>query len=58
MVGDLKYGRTVHSPQALAKFNGNRFYFIAPDALAMPQYILDMLDEKASPGACIAPSTT
>ena len=42
MVGDLKYGRTVHSlTQALAKFNGNRFYFIAPDALAMPQYILD-----------------
>ncbi len=30
MVGDLKYGRTVHSlTQALAKFNGNRFYFIA-----------------------------
>ena len=47
MVGDLKYGRTVHSlTQALAKFSGNRFYFIAPDALAMPQYILDMLDEK------------
>lgn len=22
------------------------FCFIAPDALAMPQYILDMLDEK------------
>ena len=44
---DLKYGRTVHSlTQALAKFDGNRFYFIAPDALAMPQYILDMLDEK------------
>ncbi|MGS6531626.1 YhcH/YjgK/YiaL family protein, partial [Enterobacter hormaechei] len=35
MVGDLKYGRTVHSlTQALAKFNGNRFFFIAPDALA------------------------
>lgn len=46
MVGDLKYGRTVRLTQALAKFNGNRFYFIAPDALAMPQYILDMLDEK------------
>ena len=30
MVGDLKYGRTVHSlTQALAKFDGNRFYFIA-----------------------------
>nr|WP_234480165.1 aspartate carbamoyltransferase [Erwinia sp. S38] len=47
MVGDLKYGRTVHSlTQALAKFEGNRFYFIAPDALAMPTYITDMLDEK------------
>jgi aspartate carbamoyltransferase catalytic subunit len=38
--------------QALAKFNGNRFFFIAPDALAMPQYILDMLDEKGISGAC------
>ncbi|MBU9845867.1 aspartate carbamoyltransferase [Rahnella ecdela] len=47
MVGDLKYGRTVHSlAQALAKFNGNRFYFIAPDALAMPGYILSLLEEK------------
>lgn len=47
MVGDLKYGRTVHSlAQALAKFEGNRFFFIAPDALAMPAYILKMLEEK------------
>ncbi|MFZ4833211.1 aspartate carbamoyltransferase [Rouxiella sp. Mn2063] len=47
MVGDLKYGRTVHSlAQALAKFTGNRFYFIAPDALAMPSYILNLLEEK------------
>ncbi|HDM8289515.1 TPA: aspartate carbamoyltransferase [Yersinia enterocolitica] len=47
MVGDLKYGRTVHSlTQALAKFNGNRFFFIAPDALAMPAYLLEMLAEK------------
>lgn len=47
MVGDLKYGRTVHSlTQALAKFNGNHFFFIAPDALAMPAYILQMLEEK------------
>jgi len=47
MVGDLKYGRTVHSlTQALAKFQGNRFYFIAPQALAMPDYILNMLKEK------------
>ncbi len=47
IVGDLKYGRTVHSlTQALAKFDGNRFYFIAPDALAMPSYITDTLDER------------
>ncbi|NKI76071.1 aspartate carbamoyltransferase [Dickeya sp. CFBP 2040] len=50
MVGDLKYGRTVHSlTQALAKFDGNRFYFISPDALAMPDYILNMLQEKNIP---------
>lgn len=53
MVGDLKYGRTVHSlAQALAKFEGNRFYFIAPNALAMPKYILDMLDEKGIAWSC------
>lgn len=45
-VGDLKYGRTVHSlAQALSLFNCN-FYFIAPEALAMPDYILDELDSK------------
>ncbi|WP_127958771.1 aspartate carbamoyltransferase [Serratia microhaemolytica] len=47
MVGDLKYGRTVHSlTQALAKYSGNHFFFIAPEALAMPSYILKMLEEK------------
>ncbi len=46
LVGDLKYGRTVHSlTQALAKFDNNRFFFIAPDALAMPDYICEELDE-------------
>ncbi|MCT8342449.1 MULTISPECIES: aspartate carbamoyltransferase [Photorhabdus] len=49
MVGDLKYGRTVHSlSQALAKFNGNHFYFIAPEALAMPNHILHMLNERGA----------
>ena len=46
MVGDLKYGRTVHSlTQALSKFENNRFYFIAPDVLAMPDYLLEELKE-------------
>ncbi len=45
-VGDLKYGRTVHSlTQALTHFNAE-FSFLAPEALAMPDYILDDLDSK------------
>lgn len=45
-VGDLKYGRTVHSlAQALSLFEC-RFHFIAPDALAMPDYLLRELDSK------------
>lgn len=45
-VGDLKYGRTVHSlTQALSKFTNVRFYFVAPDALAMPDYICEELDD-------------
>ncbi|OWY38023.1 aspartate carbamoyltransferase [Xenophilus sp. AP218F] len=44
--GDLKYGRTVHSlTQALSLFNA-RFFFVAPEQLAMPDYICEELDEK------------
>ena len=44
-VGDLKYGRTVHSLAiALAHFNAKMF-FVAPDALQMPKEYLDELDE-------------
>ncbi|PAV01183.1 aspartate carbamoyltransferase [Arsenophonus sp. ENCA] len=47
MVGDLKYGRTVHSlTQALSKFDNNHLYFIAPEALSMPAHILHLLEEK------------
>ncbi|MDP0588729.1 MAG: aspartate carbamoyltransferase [Candidatus Endonucleobacter bathymodioli] len=46
LVGDLKYGRTVHSlAQALSLFNVS-FSFLSPSALAMPGYILDELDAK------------
>ena len=49
MVGDLKYGRTVHSlTQALSKFEGNHFYFISPEVLSMPPHILNILDEKGA----------
>lgn len=47
VAGDLKYGRTVHSLiQALAKFDNNKFYFISPDALSMPNNILSILEEQ------------
>ena len=45
-VGDLKYGRTVHSlAQALSLF-GARLYFVSPEMLAMPDYICEELEER------------
>ena len=46
MMGDLKYGRTVHSlTHALAVF-GNRLTFVSPPTLRMPDNILKELDER------------
>jgi aspartate carbamoyltransferase catalytic subunit len=45
-LGDLKYGRTVHSLAiALSHFNANMF-FISPEALKMPKHYLDELKQK------------
>ena len=45
-VGDLKYGRTVHSlAQALSLFECS-FQFISPKALSMPDYLLRELDSR------------
>ena len=38
LVGDLKYGRTVHSLIAAMRHFNPTFHFIAPDELAMPDY--------------------
>lgn len=47
MIGDLKYGRTVHSlVQALSKFKNNHFYFISPKILSMPSDILLSIKES------------
>lgn len=52
-VGDLKYGRTVHSlTQALAKFDNVRFFFVAPKALAMPGYICEELEDAGIEYSC------
>lgn len=46
VVGDLKFGRTVHSLcQAMGEFSPE-FYFASPSHLRMPTYILDDLDDK------------
>lgn len=47
MVGDLKYGRTVHSLlMALSEFEKPIFNFIAPEELAMPEEYKLFLKEK------------
>ena len=41
MMGDLKYGRTVHSLTRLLSLYETEFYFCSPEILRMPDYILD-----------------
>ncbi len=44
--GDLKFGRTVHSlAQAMSRYKNNKFVFISPDELAVPDYITENLDK-------------
>lgn len=46
MVGDLKYGRTVHSlTEALSLFD-TKFVYTAPEELRMPQKYLDLLESR------------
>jgi len=46
MLGDLKYGRTVHSLAIALSFWDIHQYFIAPDALQMPDHYIKELKEK------------
>lgn len=47
MIGDLKYGRTVHSLlMAMTEFENPIFNFIAPEELAMPEEYKLFLKEK------------
>lgn len=49
MVGDLKYGRTVHSlTEAMSLFR-THFIYTAPKELEMPQEYINMLKEKNIP---------
>lgn len=45
--GDLKFGRTVHSlSKTLALFKKNRFIFVSPEELKIPDYIKAYLDKE------------
>ena len=47
LIGDLKYGRTVHSLiKTLAAFNTKKFLLVSPKELRMPQSILDYMEEN------------
>lgn len=47
LVGDLKYGRTVHSLlQAMSEFEGQIFNFVAPQELAIPDEYKRYLTKK------------
>ncbi len=47
LCGDLKFGRTVHSLiDALTRYENVTFVFISPEELRVPDYIIEMLQEK------------
>ncbi len=49
MVGDLKYGRTVHSLARLLSLYNVRILCVAPDVLRMPDRIIAQLQERGIP---------
>lgn len=46
MVGDLKYGRTVHSLSYLLMHYGVKLIFVSPPELTMPGYVTAVLNQK------------
>jgi len=46
MVGDLKYGRTVHSLTTALSLFGSEMFFVSPKSLKMPSSYLDALQER------------
>lgn len=43
LVGDLKYGRTIHSFVEACLFYGVRLYLVAPDSLSLPSCLCDKI---------------
>ncbi len=46
MLGDLKYGRTVHSLSRLLSLYNARFHYVSPEILRMPPEIIAELEAK------------
>jgi len=52
MLGDLKYGRTVHSlSRLLSTFTNIKLNYVSPDILKMPKEVMDEVSEKKIPQA-------
>ncbi len=52
MLGDLKYGRTVHSlARLMTRFDGTRLNYVSPDILRMPKDVMDEVAAKNVPQA-------
>ncbi|MFZ6030257.1 MAG: aspartate carbamoyltransferase [Chloroflexota bacterium] len=51
MLGDLKYGRTVHSLARLLSLYKVKLNYVSPDILRMPQEVMDEVAEKGIPQA-------
>jgi aspartate carbamoyltransferase len=52
MLGDLKYGRTVHSlARLLTQFNNIKLNYVSPDILRMPKDVMEEVAAKGVPQA-------
>jgi aspartate carbamoyltransferase catalytic subunit len=51
MVGDLKYGRTVHSLARLLALYNVRLNYVSPETLRMPSALIEELHERGVPQA-------
>ncbi|NPV82345.1 MAG: aspartate carbamoyltransferase [Candidatus Aminicenantes bacterium] len=50
MLGDLKYGRTVHSlARLLTRFKNIKLNYVSPEVLRMPRDVIEEVEEKGLP---------
>ncbi|OGT58548.1 MAG: aspartate carbamoyltransferase [Gammaproteobacteria bacterium RIFCSPHIGHO2_12_FULL_42_10] len=52
LVGDLKYGRTIHSLLDLCAFFDIRLYFVSPELLSLSESVCDILKKRGVRFSC------